>query len=452
MSAESLSEPVAKVIRLLPLSCLLALCAACNPSATGSASNPRTQEPARSVGEAPNRSPAASGFRLGIDVLAAEGFSRLRGSRVGLLTHPAGVNRHGESTIDVLRRAPGVQLTALFGPEHGIYGDEAANVPVLDKTDSRTGLPVYSLYGKFRKPTPAMLAGIDVLVIDLQDLGVRSYTYISSMKLAVEACFEQDKRVVILDRPNPLGGLKVDGPRLEERWKSYVGAFPIPYVHGLTIGELALMTVREGWLDLDAATTRRGRLAVVRMAGWRRGMQWPATGLDWIATSPNIPDLSSVLGYAMTGLGAQLGGFTHGIGTQHPFRLLRFRGKTPGELKAALDAAKIPGLDFRIIDSRTRSGAVVRGVFPVLADWQTVRPTELSFHLMRLAAAWSPTNPFAAATDAQRVLFNKHVGSSAWWTEISRRGADADVDAFVEAWSADARAFQERARRYWLYR
>src|SRR5690606_31398667 len=173
--------------------------------------------------------------QLGIDVLAARGFDILRKKRVGLLTHPAGVNRQGLSTIEVLRRAPQVHLAALFGPEHGIYGDEKANVPVLDKIDPRTGLPVYSLYGKYRRPTKEMLSKIDVLVVDLQDVGSRSYTYVSAMRYCIEECFLHRKEIVILDRPNPLGGLKVDGPPLDKEWMSYVGAYQVPYVHGLTI-------------------------------------------------------------------------------------------------------------------------------------------------------------------------------------------------------------------------
>ena len=167
----------------------------------------------------------ANSIHLGIDVLEESGFRAIAGKRVGLLTHPAGLNRRGESSIDVLRRAHNVRLVALFGPEHGIYGNEKANFPVDDRIDSRTGLPVYSLYGKYRKPTAKMLLGLDALVIDLQDVGVRSYTYVSCMRYAMEACFENGVEVVILDRPNPLGGLKVDGPPLDREWRSYVGAF-----------------------------------------------------------------------------------------------------------------------------------------------------------------------------------------------------------------------------------
>ena len=168
-------------------------------------------------------------IKLGIDVLADQGFAPLLGKRVGLLTHPAGVNRLGISTVRILHQNRAVNLVALFGPEHGIYGNEKANEPIDNAIDPRTGLPVYSLYGKYRKPTPNMLAGIDVLVIDLQDIGTRSYTFISCMKLALEAAFENGVEVILLDRPNPLGGLKVDGPIVERRWQSYVGAFSIPY-------------------------------------------------------------------------------------------------------------------------------------------------------------------------------------------------------------------------------
>ena len=184
---------------------------------------------------------STQGVMLGIDVLEADGFAHLRGKRVGLLTHPAGLNRRGRSTVEVMKNSPLVNLVALFGPEHGIYGDEKANVPVDDKIDPRTGLPVYSLYGKFRTPTPKMLANIDVLVVDLQDIGTRSYTYVSCMKYAMRACFKAGKEFVVLDRPNPLSGLKVDGPPLDANWTSYVGEFRVPYVHGLTLGDLARM-------------------------------------------------------------------------------------------------------------------------------------------------------------------------------------------------------------------
>ncbi|MCZ6673753.1 MAG: DUF1343 domain-containing protein [Verrucomicrobia bacterium] len=191
---------------------------------------------------------AAPKIQMGIDVLQAGNYSILKGKRVGLLTHQAGVNRDGISSIDLLHRSTTVDLRALYGPEHGIDGVAVADQKVSSGTHKRTGLPVFSLYGAYRKPVPSMLKNIDVMVIDLQDVGVRSYTYVSCMKLTMEACFENNKQVIILDRPNPLGGMKVDGPPLEEVWESYVGPFPTPYVHGLTIGEIARMAkgIREG--------------------------------------------------------------------------------------------------------------------------------------------------------------------------------------------------------------
>ena len=387
---------------------------------------------------------------LGIDVLEQSGFRAIEGKRVGLLTHPAGANRDGISSIDVLRRAPNLHLVALFGPEHGIYGNEKANQPVENQIDPRTKLPVYSLYGKYRKPTPSMLRGLDALVINLQDVGVRSYTYISCMRYAMEACFENGIEVVVLDRPNPLGGLKVDGPPLDREWRSYVGAFNVPYVHGLTIGELARMAkYKSGCLEIPNEVRQKGQLTVIKMHGWRRDMRWPQTGLKWIPTSPYIPDLSAVLGYAMTGLGAQIGGFSHGIGTPYPFRLLRYKEKSAIEVQHALKRLNIPGLSFRILRTQTTSGANVAGVYVNVSDWTKVRPTEISFYMMQLTAAWMQDNPFA--TTANFTLFNKHVGSTAWWNEISQHGAQARTNDFVHAWTAQAQAFQSSHMQFHLY-
>ena len=392
----------------------------------------------------------ADRIHLGIDALEQSGFRAIAGKRVGLLTHPAGVNRNGVSSIDVLRRAQNVKLVALFGPEHGIYGNEKANVPVDDKVDPRTGLPVYSLYGKYRKPAPSMLKGLDALVIDLQDVGVRSYTYVSCMRYAMEACFENGVEVVVLDRPNPLGGLKVDGPPLDRKWRSYVGAFHVPYVHGLTIGELAqIAKYTSGTMEVTNTVRQKGKLTVIKMRGWRRDMLWPQTGLKWVPTSPYIPDLSAVLGYAMTGLGAQVGGFSHGIGTPYPFRLLRFKGKSTAEVQQALTAKHIPGLSFRALRTQTKSGASVEGVYVNVSDWSKVRPTEISFYMMQLTAAWTPGNPFATAANPS--LFNKHVGSTVWWNEISQRGAQARTKEFVQAWAIQAQAFQRNHMQFHLY-
>lgn len=417
----------------------------------------RPETPATSAGARRADPPVVplgdGGLMLGIDVLEAQGFRDLAGKRVGLLTHPAGVNRQGVSTIDVLRGDSRVNLVALFGPEHGIYGNEKADKYVPDRVDPRTGLHVYSLYGPTRKPTPAMLRGLDVLVVDLQDIGVRSYTFVSCMRLALEACFENDVTVVVLDRPNPLGGLKVSGPPMDEAWKSYVGAFRVPYVHGLTIGELAIMARHQpGVLNVPDEVREKGRLIVVPMRGWRRAMTWPQTGLTWVPTSPNIPSFDAVVGYAMTGLGAQLGGFRHGIGTPYPFRLLSHPAIPANQLAQQLAARRLPGLGFSLRQATDAQGRATTGVYVEVTDWTAWRPPELGFHMMQMAAAAAaPRNPFAQARGNDADLFNKHVGSSAWWAALTRDGPRVNVAGFYATWEVQAQNFQQQSRAFWRY-
>ncbi len=391
-------------------------------------------------------------FKLGIEHLQETDFEILRGLKVGLLTHPAGVNGKGESSIEILRANSTVNLVALFGPEHGIYGNEKAAVPVEDKIDQKTGLPVFSLYGKFRKPTAEMLSKIDCLVIDLQDVGVRCYTYISCMKYAMEACFEEGKKVVVLDRPNPLGGLKMAGPMIDEECMSYVGAFPMPFVHGLTIGEIALWSKKEsGILDISETARKRGELVIVPMKNWSRLMTWPKTGLEWVPTSPNIPTLDSVAGYPMTGLGAQMGKFKHGIGTPQPFRFLTFEGKSSLELKNALDALNLEGLSFQIKTLKNNTGKNTEGVYIVLNDWSKWNPTELAFHMMRLSAKWETPSPFTKAKESEITLFNKHVGSKAWWDHLNEKGENCNIDEFISRWNSELKQFKDKISRYHLY-
>jgi uncharacterized protein YbbC (DUF1343 family) len=390
---------------------------------------------------------------LGVDVLAAENFAPLAGKRVGLLTHPAGVNRYGVPTVEILRKAPNIKLVALFGPEHGIYGDAPAGENIPDTVDRRTGLPAYSLYGKHNKPTKEQLKAIDVLVIDLQDIGVRSYTYNVCMKYAIEACFENHVEVVVLDRPNPLGGLKVDGPILDREWMNTgVGAYPIPYVHGLTIGEIANMAVSTpGMLAIDEVTRRQGRMTIVPMRGWRRGMRWPETGLRFTPTSPRVQDFPACVGYAMTGLGCQLGGFTHGVGEQFPFRGISFNGLPTDTLLKELEALHIPGLSFRKITVTTKQGRTANGIYVEVSDWNAWRPTELSFQLMRLACKLTAGNPFAKANGIQTRSFNIHTGSTEWWNALRRDGKEVNVDAFIQLWQQRDLIYQQQTRPFWLY-
>lgn len=395
---------------------------------------------------------ADSKVLLGIDVLKESGYLILRDKRVGLLTHPAGVDSNGVSTIALLHASKAVNLVALYGPEHGIYGNEKANDPISNQTDSKTGLPVFSLYGKFRTPTQEMLEGIDVMVIDLQDIGVRSYTYVSCMRLTMEACFRHDVEVVILDRPNPLGGDKVDGPPMDMDLRSYVGAFPLPYVHGLTIGEIArIAKLTPGWLDIPEADRIKGKLSIIPMRNWQRSMTWDQTGLKWVPTSPGIPNLAAVLGYAMTGLGAEINRFRHGFGTPYSFRLLSMPGVGTDELLAEFNELSIAGVQFVKTSTKDNRDNEVEGAYVQVYNWNTLRPTELSFRMMILACKLQGENPYALASGNSVNLYNKHVGSNSWWKELSAKGTNADVERFLSEWQKQAEQFKKWSSQYWIY-
>jgi uncharacterized protein YbbC (DUF1343 family) len=403
---------------------------------------------------------------LGIDVLEAEGFATVKGKRLALLTHPAGVNRQGVPTVEVLRRAPGVKLVALFGPEHGIHGDAPASAKVADTTDKRTGLPVYSLFPP-RRPTKAMLKDIDALVIDLQDIGTRSYTFAAAMRWAMEGCFENNIEVIVLDRPNPLGGLKADGPPLDAQWakQNYVGAFRVPYVHGLTIGELARMAKEApGVLAVSDEVRKRGKLKVVTMRGWTRAMRWPETGLKFIATSGMIQDFEAVQGYPMTGLGSYFDpspkvnfdlGFRTGVGKAHPFRGLSHKRATLDVLDKEFTALqpKLPGVRFqRVTAPNSKTGQNGNGLYIQIADYEAWRPCDLNFWMMKLACKFSPQNPFAPMRGRDVSGFMRHMGSQAFMDDIIAQGANVDVEKWLKQWREQAQVYQEQSKRYWLYR
>ena len=395
---------------------------------------------------------------LGIDVLEADGFAAVRGKRLGLLTHPAGVNRRGTPTTDVLRRAPGVKLVALFAVEHGINAEFPAGKNYNDYVDKRTGLPVRSLYdGKTREPTKDQLKDLDALVIDLQDIGTRSYTFISALKKALAACFQHGVEVIVLDRPNPLGGLKADGPPMDADLMSYVGAYRVPYVHGLTMGELARMTKDApeptGRHSLTDAQRAKGKLTVIPMRGWTRSMRWTETGLTWIPTSPLIVDFEAVKGYPMTGLGCELGGFKHGVGSQYQFRGLLHLTTKIDLYEKELRALNLPGIDFRRVSApNTKTGKAGTGLYIEIRDYDAWRPTELNFHLMRLACKLEPRNPFASAATPQRSLFLHLMGSRAFFNDLAANGKNTDIDRWLKQWRDQAKIYQQQSQKYWLYR
>ena len=446
--------------KLLPLLAPLLALAGCSANKPPVAqAKPAPIFPAIPSLATPAPGPEKSGpVLLGIDVLEAEGFATVKGKRLGLLTHPAGVNRRGERTADVLRRAPGVKLVALFAVEHGINNEFPAGKNYESYTDKRTGLPVRSLYdGKTRKPTKDQLKDLDALVIDLQDIGTRSYTFISAMKLALMACFENGIECIVLDRPNPLGGLKADGPLMDAANMSYVGSFRVPYVHGLTIGELARMAKEApevaGPYSIPEAARAKGRLTVVPMRGWTRSMRWSETGLAWIATSPRIQDFEAVKGYPMTGLGCELGGFSHGVGNQHDFRGLSHALAKIDPLEKELRTLPLAGVRLsRISVPNAKTGQPGTGLYLEIADYDAWRPTELNFWLMKLACKLEPKNPFATAPAEKRSLFLHLMGSTAFFNDLVAKGKNVDIEAWLRTWREQAKIYQEQSKRYWLYR
>lgn len=332
----------------------------------------------------------------GIDVLLGDSIHLVQGERVGLLTNQSGVDARGVSTIDRLAHAPGVRLVALFAPEHGLRGTAAPGEPVADTVDAATGLPIYSLYGASRAPTPAQLAALDVLVVDLQDVGARPWTYVSTTILAMRAAAAAGRRVVVLDRPNPIG-CAVQGPLLDTTYASFIGMLPVPLRHGLTLGELARLANARLAIGAD--------LVVVPVRGWRRCDWFDRTGLPWVRPSPNLPDLASVAWYPGTVL-FEATNLSVGRGTDAPFRqvgapwldaarvaaemarrwhvvldTVRFTPRSPGDGK--FDGVEVPGVRFRAAD-RGR-GDPVRDALRLLATIRALQPGALEVDSVGLA-------------------------------------------------------------------
>ncbi len=310
----------------------------------------------------------------GLDVLRDAAFEALVGSRVGLVTNQTGLARDGETTIDLLHEAPGVDLVALFSPEHGIRGE--LDGPVPSSLDARTGLPVHSLYGSTRRPTPEMLRGLDTLVVDLQDVGARFYTYATTMAYLLETAAERGLRIWVLDRSNPIGGVEVEGPILDESSLGFTGYYPAPVRHGLTMGELARLFNTER--DIDAS------LEVVAMRGWQRAAWFDQTGLRWVNPSPNMRNLHQALLYP--GIGAIEGAnLSVGRGTDTPFEQIGAPWIDGTELARELNARRLPGVRvYPVRFSPTASrfeGELCQGVFFLVTERDVVRPVRLGLEV-----------------------------------------------------------------------
>ena len=392
--------------------------------------------------------------RTGIEVLRDRGFDVLQGKRIGLVTNPSGVDSNLNSTIDILYNAEGVKLVALYGPEHGVRGDKYAGDKVGEETDLTTGLPVHSLYGASRKPTAKMLEGLDAVVYDIQDIGVRSYTFISTLGLVMEACGELGIEVIVLDRPNPLGGLKVEGPLVRDGYHSFISQYKIPYVYGLTVGELALMLNSEGLNCGQRGTQKPARcnLTVIPMEGWTRDMLYIETRLPWVLPSPNIPFCDTPQYYASAGIAGELSNFLQiGIGYTLPFQVFAAQWIDPAALKAELDSYELPGVAFRTIVykpfSGSQAGKLVKGVQYFFTDYEKASITEVQFRVLQAIARLYPDRrAFEAATAVG--AFDKVCGTNYVREEFGRRYEFDDISRY---WHSDADRFREMSKKYWLY-
>ncbi len=384
----------------------------------------------------------------GIEVLQQNDFEILKGQRVGLVTNPTGVNRHLESTVDILHESEKVNLVALFGPEHGVRGNFSAGDHVGNVVDEKTGLPVYSLYGKDRKPNAEALQQIDVMVYDIQDIGVRSYTYISTMGLVMEAAAEQGKKVVVLDRPNPLGGNRVEGPLVEEGFFSFVSQYKIPYVYGLTCGELAKLLNEEGLLSGN----KKCDLTVVPMHGWKRNMIFPETGLPWVPTSPHIPYWETAFYYAATGIIGEIDPNMIGIGYTLPFQLFATSSIPAEKLSKEMNALNLPGILFRPVYFKPyymdKKGEEMQGVQIHITDFKIAELTPIQFLFLQEAHHIDPSfNPFENKEDRYR-MFDYGTGSDDVRNSLVE---NFSFDEIQQHWNKDVADFKELARKYHMY-
>ena len=390
----------------------------------------------------------------GIEVLRESGFKQLKGKKVGLVTNPSGVDRHMISTIDILYNAPEVDLVALFGPEHGVRGDVYAGGKVNDSVDAATGLPVYSLYGKTRKPSDEMLKGIDVVVYDIQDVGARSYTFISTLGLVMEACAPLGIEVMVLDRPNPLGGEKVEGCYVEQPFNSFVSQYKIPYVYGLTVGELAVLINEEGLNRGQKGDQEpvKCKLSVIPMQGWTRSMLYEDTKLPWVLPSPNIPFSDSPMYYAASGVCGELYGFMNiGIGYTLPFQVFGAVWLDPQALKSRLESYDIEGVSFRTIWYKPFSGSLkgqlVKGLQFFFTDYEKARITEVQFHVIQAVAELYPDKKAFSVVNGFG-LFDKVCGTDYVRKTFSQ---GYKLDDIKDYWRKDEDSFRALSQKYHIY-
>ncbi|MFS0763721.1 DUF1343 domain-containing protein [Peribacillus sp. 1P06PB] len=376
----------------------------------------------------------------GIEVLLKEEKNVLSGKKVGLITNPTGIDSKLTSIVDLLHDDPDINLTALFGPEHGVRGDAQAGASVEYYIDEKTGLPVYSLYGKTKKPTPEMLKDVEVLVFDIQDVGTRYYTYIYTMAYAMEAAKENDIPFIVLDRPNPQGGESVDGPVLEPEFSSFVGLYPIPLKHGMTVGELATLFNKEFKIGAD--------LKVIKMKGWKRDMDYDDTGLPFVLPSPNMPAVSTTFVYPATGL-IEGTNVSEGRGTTKPFELIGAPYINSDELAGKLNELRLPGVKFRAASFTPtfskHAGKLSHGVEIYITDREEFKAVPTGLHIIKTIQDLYPGDfEFLAAKN-----FNLLIGNG--WV-MSRIEEGSSVNEIMKEYQVKQDAFKKVRKNYLLYK
>lgn len=383
-------------------------------------------------------SAAVGGVVPGVDVMLTDSIHLVRGKRVGLITNHSGRDRSGTSTIDRMFRTPGVRLTALFGPEHGLRGVASAGERIASTVDSATGVPIYSLYGDTRVPNAEMLADVDVLLYDIQDVGARVYTFQWTMALAAEAA---GKPFIVLDRPDPVRGDIVEGGVLDPGFRSFVGQYPVALRYGLTPGELMKYLVGTGQVN--------AQVTVVPMKGYRRSMWWEETGIPWVNPSPNLRDMDATILYTGTvffeGTNA-----TEGRGTDAPFKLVGAKWLTDaGAIARELNAKGLAGVRF---DSTSRTiepgfkfgGETIPMIAVTVTDRNAIKPVEVGAHMLR-AVYKRHSGEWQWRTQAIDRLF----GSDRLRLAVEREGG---VEALLPALARESDEFRQQASRFWIYR
>ena len=383
-------------------------------------------------------------FKLGVEVLLDEQKDLIKGKRVGLITNPTGVDQNLNSIVDLLYNDPDVELTALYGPEHGVRGDAQAGSYVEYYIDEETGLPVYSLYGQTRKPTPEMLENIDVLLFDIQDVGTRFYTYIYTMAYAMEAAQENGIPFIVLDRPNPLGGQKVEGPVLDPDYASFVGNYPIPLRHGMTVGELATLFNEEFEIGAD--------LTVVKMNGWKRNMYYHDTPLQFVMPSPNMPTFETALVYPGAAL-IEGTNVSEGRGTTKPFELIGAPFVNSTEFAAALNELNLPGVTFRAASFTPtfskHSGKLSHGVQIHVTNKQPYDPIVTGLHIVKTLHDMYPNDfEFRARNSAGISFFDNLIGNG-WVMDAIKNGKS--IKSIEKQWEDDLKEFKHVRKEFLLY-